>query len=114
MTQTEKTAIRMLQGYIWHEKKEDISLSTYLLSEWNGIHILWDAIHPPFAFFENGTPTESQMFYQFTAFALYTEKPSDVSLHERAEQFSQELGQWLHSTPSSVGWQLWEDLRPIE
>ena len=47
--------------------------NTPSLSE-DDAHVLWDQVQPPFAFFENGEPTASQTFYQFTVLRVYDER----------------------------------------
>ncbi len=106
--------IRLLQGYLWHPQTLELDLSQHIPAQWQDVHIMFDEIHPPFAFFENGTLTSSQNFYQFTALVIFPQRPSDQDLHARAEVFSETLNTWLEATPAGVGWQLWEDLRPLE
>ncbi len=106
--------IRLLQGYLWHPQTLELDLSQHIPTQWQDVHIMFDEIHPPFAFFENGTLTSSQNFYQFTALVIFPQRPSDQDLHARAEVFSETLNTWLEATPAGVGWQLWEDLRPLE
>ncbi|GGL71493.1 hypothetical protein GCM10010840_07020 [Deinococcus aerolatus] len=119
-----RAAIRLLQGYIWHAQDGDIDLEHFLpreldlpsppgLAEQESAHVLWDTVNPPFAFFENGDPTASQVFYQFTVLRVYDERPSNAELHEDASAASQSLGPLLDGTPEGVGWQLWEDLREL-
>ncbi len=76
-------------------------------------HVLWDQVQPPFAFFENGEPTASQTFYQFTVLRVYDERPSNEELHDDATIASQALNPLLEGTPQGVGWQIWEDLRDL-
>lgn len=119
-----RTAIRLLQGYIWHPETVDIDLEHYLpreldlptppgLAEAEEAHVLWDQVDPPFAFFENGDPTATQTFYQFTVLRVYDERPSNEALHADAMAVSQALNPLLDGTPEGVGWQLWEDLREL-
>jgi hypothetical protein len=113
-TSTSETPIRLLQGYLWYPQTLELDLGQYLPAQWEEIHLLFDEIHPPFTFFENGTLTSSQHFYQFTSLVIYKTQPSNDEVHARAEVFSQVLHTWLEATPAGVGWQLWEDLRPLE
>lgn len=117
-----RAAVRLLQGYLWHPAEADLDLEHFLpreldlgtpeLSE-DDAHVLWDPVRPPFAFFENGEPTASQAFYQFTVLRVYDERPDAGALHRDAEAASQALNPLLEGTPSGVGWQLWEDLREL-
>lgn len=117
-----RAAIRLLQGYIWHPEDADIDLEQFLPRELDfthtkhddeNAHVLWDKVSPPFAFFENGEPTASQTFYQFTVLRVYEERPSNEALHEDALSASSVLNPLLENTPEGVGWQLWEDLREL-
>lgn len=117
-----RSAVRLLQGYLWHpvseedtpsEHFEDFDLENYLPHELGEAHLLWDQISPPFAFFENGEPTASQVFYQFTALQLYDTRPTSAQLGADAQAASQALEPLLEATPAGVGWQLWEDLREL-
>lgn len=114
--------MRLLQGYLWHpadpkseqfEVFEDFDLENYLPHELGEGHLLWDKLTAPFAFFENGEPTASQAFYQFTVLQMYDARPSAESLNADALSASQSLGPLLDATPEGVGWQLWEDLREL-
>lgn len=114
-----RTAVRLLQGYLWHpgdegnEIFEDFDLENYLPHELGEAHVLWDKVTPPFAFFENGEPTAAQAFYQFTVLQMYDARPSAENLNADALSASQGLGPLLDATPDGVGWQLWEDLREL-
>jgi hypothetical protein len=105
-------AIKLLQGYIWHPKTEDIDLGDYLPRTLEpSIHILWDDMpSAPFAFFENGTLSSTQQFYQFTVVKLVEEDedPSGITAW-----VAETLQAKLETTPKSVGWQILEDLREI-
>ncbi len=111
--------MRLLQGYLWHpgdegnELFEDFDLENYLPHELGEAHVLWDKVTAPFAFFENGEPTASQAFYQFTVLQMYDARPSAEVLGQDAVGASQALGPLLEATPDGVGWQLWEDLREL-
>lgn len=120
-----RAAVRLLQGYVWHPQDADIDLETFLPHELDlpapdehaeqeeGAHVLWDSVNPPFAFFENGEPTASQAFYQFTVLRVYEPRPDNDALHADAQAASGLLGPLLEGTPDGVGWQLWEDLRDL-
>ncbi|AAF11710.1 DUF3208 domain-containing protein [Deinococcus radiodurans] len=118
-----RAAVRLLQGYLWYPEGADVDLESFLpreldlsqapsLSE-EDAHVLWDQVQPPFAFFENGEPTASQTFYQFTVLRVYDERPSNEELHDDATIASQALNPLLEGTPQGVGWQIWEDLRDL-
>lgn len=118
-----RAAVRLLQGYLWHpasqgedtptEQFEDFDLENYLPRELGEAHVLWDMVAPPFAFFENGEPTASQVFYQLTVLEMYDLRPSAEELGRDAKAASQALEPLLEATPAGVGWQLWEDLREL-
>jgi hypothetical protein len=105
-------AVKLLQGYIWHPKTESIDLGDYLPRTLGpAIHVLWDAMpSAPFAFFENGTLSSTQQFYQFTVVKLVDkdEDPSSITAW-----VAETLQAKLETTPKSVGWQILEDLREI-
>jgi hypothetical protein len=105
-------AIKLLQGYLWHPKSEAIDLGVYLPKTLeSSIHVLWDQMQSaPFAFFENGTLSSTQQFYQFTVVKLIEEgeDPSTV-----VAWVAETLQTKLETTPPSVGWQILEDLREI-
>ncbi|AFZ68907.1 DUF3208 domain-containing protein [Deinococcus peraridilitoris] len=114
MTESEELQpIRLLQGYLWHPRDAGIELSGYLPQELSGARLVWDEVTPPFAFFENGELTSSQVFYQFTTFRVYERRPDNDTLHAHAQGLSEALGPLLERTPPGVGWQLWEDLREL-
>lgn len=75
------------------------------------VHVLIDPIRPPMSFFEDGTPTETQQFYQLTVLMLSEQEPAQ--LKPLTQAISQELNPLLYATPKSVGWQLMEDLRLV-
>ena len=74
---TPPQAIRLIQGYLWHPQELELDLESLFPLEWEGVSLLWDEIRPPFTFFENGTLSSTQTFYQFTALELYAVRPSD-------------------------------------
>jgi hypothetical protein len=105
-------AIKLLQGYIWHPKTEEIDLGLYLPKTIGAaIHILWDKMpSAPFAFFGDGTLAATQQLYQFTVVKL-TEEDEDPS--SVVAWVAETLQAKLETTPPSVGWQILEDLREI-
>ena len=115
MSESEPTgvAVRLLQGYVWHPRDSGYTLDDLLQLTLAEGHLLWDEISPPFAFFENGELTSTQVFYQFTALRLYDQTPDQDTLHTHAERVSEALAPTLDATPEGVGWQLWEDLREL-
>jgi hypothetical protein len=107
----EPIAMKLLQGYFWHPKElEPVRLPDQLPM---GAFVLLDLVRAPFAFFDNGMPTETQAFYQLTVLEIYDAWPDNATMGERALLASQELDPILNATPSSVGWTLSEDLRPV-
>lgn len=109
----EGAAVRLLQGYLWHPRDLAGEPGDWLPAELGEAHVLWDEVRPPFAFFENGEPTASQTFYQFTSLRVYDRRPDNETLHVHAQALTEALGPLLEATPAGVGWQLWEDLREL-
>jgi hypothetical protein len=104
-------AFKLLQGYLWHPKElEPVLLPDALPS---GASIVTDTIEAPFAFFEDGTWTGTQVFYQLTVLEVFQEWPENDQMSARALRASEELNPILNATPASVGWSLSEDLRPV-
>ncbi|GEM86928.1 DUF3208 domain-containing protein [Meiothermus granaticius] len=104
-------AIKLFQGYLWHPKGLQFDPKAQLPRQLGGVHILIDPVRPPFSFFENGTPTETQQFYQVTLLTLTEAEPAE--LKPLTQQISDQLNAYLYATPKEVGWQLMEDLRPV-
>ncbi|MCS7058770.1 MAG: DUF3208 domain-containing protein [Meiothermus sp.] len=104
-------AIRLFQGYLWHPKGLAFDPRTQLPRRLGEVHILVDRVPPPIATFEDGTPAETQQFYQVTLLVRTEKEPAE--LKPLAEWASRELDPYLRATPKEVGWQLLEDLRPI-
>jgi hypothetical protein len=105
-------AVKLLQGYIWFPREDDIDLAHYLPQRLEpDIHVLWDEVRPPFTFFDDGTLAASQHIFQLTVLKR---------VHDEVED-PQGLVPWvvetlqakLESTPPSVGWQVFEDLRDV-
>ncbi len=111
MSEPGPVAMKLLQGYLWHPK--GVVLPELPLQLPAGAFVALDEIPPPFAFFDNGVPTASQVFYQLTVFERFEVEPANELLHERAVQASVELDVLLQNTPPTVGWSLSEDLRPV-
>ncbi|MEZ4607799.1 MAG: DUF3208 family protein [Deinococcales bacterium] len=111
-----KYALRLLQGYLWYPKSETLDFADYLPKQiQQDIHVLWDEIRPPFAFFEDGTLAASQHIFQFTVLLVL-----ETSLEESGYRpqgmvawLAEFLQEKLNETPSWVGWQILEDLREL-
>ena len=105
-------AVKLLQGYVWHPKDQDLELDVALTGEVAPrIHLLVDEMpRAPFTFFDDGTPSESQVIYQLTLFAKVEpgEDPGKLLM-----EVAPVVEARLEATPKSVGWQLMEDLRDI-
>jgi hypothetical protein len=103
-------AFKLLQGYLWHP----ISLEPPILPLElpSGAQVLLDTIQAPFAFFEDGTWTGSQVFYQLTVLEVFEDWLENEKIAARALLASEELNPILNATDPSVGWSLSEDLRP--
>ncbi|SDF08142.1 Protein of unknown function [Thermus arciformis] len=104
-------AIRLFQGYLWHPQESPLDLKALLPEEVLGARLLLDEVPPPTPFFEDGTPTHTQRFYQLTLLLL-TERPPEA-LKPLAEAAAEALDALLRGLPSGVGWLLLEDLRPL-
>ena len=105
---SEAKAIRLLQGYIWYPKDAEVDLGDYLPRTLGAdIHLLWDEVRPPFAFFDDGTLAATQHIFQFTALT-YSENPEGLT-----PWLAEVLQEKLETTPPGVGWQLLEDLREL-
>ena len=106
----EAIAFKLLQGFLWHPKTlEPIVLPPELTS---GALIVMDSIEAPFAFFEDGTWTGTQVFYQLTILEIFEDWLENDVIAARALLASEELAPLLNATPVGVGWSLSEDLRP--
>lgn len=107
-----EAAIRLLQGYIWHPKDEIIELANYLQTRLEpDIHLLWDAMPAaPFTFFDDGTLSATQQFYQFTALKRIQQGEDPSGL---IPWLAETLQRRLERTPAGVGWQVLEDLREL-
>lgn len=111
--ETDKCALRLMQGYLWYPHNLKLELADYLPQKLQtDVHILWDEINPPFTFFEDGTLSSSQTFYQLTL--IYVGDKQDNAYWETLlQQVYQQLQPLLEATPAGVGWQLLGDLRPL-
>ena len=104
-------AIKLFQGYLWHPKDLAFDPREALPRQLGEVYVLVDKVRAPMTFFEDGTPTETQQFYQVTLLVRTEQEPA--VLKPLAESVSRELGPYLEATPQEVGWQLLEDLRPL-
>ena len=107
-----KRVFKVLQGYIWHPRQDDVDLGDYLPERLDpDIHVLWDPLpRAPFTFFDDGTLAETQTVYQFTVLA-FTE--SDATPEPLVPWLAEILQDKLDQTPAGVGWQIMEDLREL-
>ena len=105
-------AIKILQGYIWHPKNDPVELADYLPKNLDSdIHILWDKLErAPFSFFDDGTLADSQQLYQFTVLAILAATEPAAGL---VKGVAETLQAKLETTPPTVGWQIFEDLRDV-
>lgn len=113
MTQeTEQRALKLLQGYIWHPREADIDLADYLPKTLEpSVSVLWDDMpQAPFTFFDDGTLSATQQFYQFTVLTILENEDSAAKL---IPELAETLQAKLNTTPEGVGWQIFEDLREV-
>ncbi|HKI57458.1 MAG TPA: DUF3208 domain-containing protein [Trueperaceae bacterium] len=108
----QRRAVRLLQGYLWHPREQEVALADFLPSKLaHDIHVLVDAIPAaPFTFFDDGTLSATQQFYQLTVLT-YVDPGEDAS--GRVPWVAETLQKRLESTPEGVGWQVFEDLREL-
>jgi hypothetical protein len=104
-------AIKLFQGYLWHPKGLDFDPRTAIPRQLGEVHVLIDRVRAPMTFFDNGSLTETQEFYQVTLLVRTEQEPDE--LKPLAQWVSQELNPYLEATPKEVGWQLLEDLRQM-
>ncbi|WP_105316705.1 DUF3208 domain-containing protein [Thermus tenuipuniceus] len=104
-------AVRLFQGYLWYPRGLALDLKTLLPQEVEGARFLLDEVPPPTPFFEDGTPTHTQRFYQVTLLVL-TEEPPEA-LKPLAERVAGVLEPLLQALPPGAVWLLLEDLRPL-
>lgn len=104
-------AVKLFQGYLWHPKELSFDPRAAIPRQLGEVHVLIDKVRAPMTFFEDGTLTETQQFYQVTLLVRTEQEPGELG--QLAQWVSQELNPYLHATPKEVGWQLMEDLRQI-
>ena len=104
--------VRLLQGYVWHPRELEIDLAETLPATLgSAIHVLIDAIPAaPFAFFDDGTLSASQQFYQLT---VVTFRDDEEDLSGLVPWAAETLQRHLDATPEGVGWQVFEDMRDL-
>lgn len=110
---TDPRAFKLIQGYLWHPRGADYDVKTLLPAELGpDVHLLLDAMPAaPFAFFDDGTLSATQVVYQLTVLAIV--QPG----HDPAEFLTtsaERLQTHLNATPAGVGWQLMSDLRELD
>lgn len=105
-------ARKLLQGYVWHPREDQIDLGDYLPRTLEpDIHVLWDAMpSAPFTFFDDGTLSATQQLYQLTVLSFVQSEEEAAKL---TPWLAETLQQKLNTTPASVGWQIFEDLREV-
>lgn len=113
MSEDDQRAIKLLQGYLWFPRELDLDLSRYLPERLEpDVHVLWDELpRPPFSFFDDGTMAATQRVYQLTVLTFADDEESAERL---VPWLAETLQAALEATPEGVGWQIMEDLRPIE
>ena len=105
-------AVKLLQGYIWAPREEELDLADYLPKKLEpDIHVLWDEMPAaPFTFFDDGTLSATQRFFQFTVLTTVGEEDEPQRL---VPWLAETLQERLEGTPEGVGWQIFEDLRDV-
>lgn len=105
-------AMKLLQGYVWHPRELEVDLRAYLPERLgDDVHVLLDAMPAaPFTFFDDGTLSATQQFYQLTVLALIGPEDDPSG---RVPWLAETLQGKLEATPEGVGWQVFEDLREI-
>jgi hypothetical protein len=111
--QDERQGVRLLQGYVWHPRELEVDFAAYLPSTLGrDVHVLLDPIPAaPFSFFDDGTLSATQQFYQLTVLTFRDDQEEDVS--GLVPWVAETLQQRLEGTPEGVGWQILEDMREI-
>jgi len=105
-------AFKLLQGYIWHPRENDLDLAAMLPRELGqDVHLLIDALpQAPFTFFDDGTLSATQQVYQLTVLAIVQPGQDPARMLPGVAALLQTE---LDSTPQGVGWELMEDLREV-
>lgn len=107
-----KRVFKLLQGYVWHPRDEEVDLAEYLPEEiGTDVRVLWDPLpRAPFTFFDDGTLAETQVVYQLTVMAFLEEEDEPG---RQVPWLAETLQAKLETTPEGVGWQIMEDLREL-
>ncbi len=105
--------VRLLQGYLWVPKKLGFDPRSLpeKLGEDPALYLALDRVEPPFAFFDDGTPTATQDFYQLTVLVKTEADPK--TLGPLAREAARALEPRLNALPAGVGWLVFEDLREV-
>ncbi len=111
--QDDRQAVRLLQGYVWHPRDDEVDLGAFLPATLGpDVHVLIDPIPAaPFTFFDDGTLSATQQFYQFTVLTFRDDEEEDVS--GLVPWLAETLQKRLEATPAGVGWQIFEDTREL-
>src|SRR5690606_30585384 len=101
--------------YLWHPQEMELDFADYLPGSMDGdIHLIWDALQrAPFTFFDDGTPSATQVVYQFTVMTYAHEDDDEDRIAGLLPWLAEQLQARLERTPPGVGWSLSEDLRPL-
>lgn len=105
-----RIAMKLLQGYLWQPLEHAPLELPGVLPD--GSSLVFDEVRAPFAFFDDGTYTGTQRFYQLTVLRVFPEWPENAEMAAAALEASEALAPILYATPEGVGWSLNEDLRP--
>ena len=108
-------AVKLLQGYIWHPREQELDLADYLPRRLEpNIHVLWDEMPAaPFTFFDDGTLSATQRFFQFTVLTVLEDEEGEDEPQRLVPWLAEVLQERLEGTPEGVGWQIFEDLRDV-
>ena len=107
-------AVKLLQGYIWYPREQELDLGDHLPQKLEpNIHVLWDEMPAaPFTFFDDGTLSATQRFFQFTVLTLIGDEEGEDP-QRLVPWLAEVLQERLEGTPEGVGWQVFEDLRDV-
>ena len=107
-----RRAVRLLQGYVWYPRERAVDLTAFLPATLgDDVHVLCDALPAaPFAFFDDGTLSATQVVHQMTVMRFVEEGDDPASLLPWVVETLQRA---LEATPPGVGWQLFDDLRDV-
>ncbi len=107
-----RRAVRLLQGYVWHPREQDVDLGAHLPTTLEGdVHVACDPMPAaPFTFFDDGTLAATQVVYQLTVLRLVEDGEDPATL---LPWVAETLQRALEGTPAGVGWQILDDLRDV-